>query len=421
MVMPAFSHLATLINPNTDGVTHLGLVVVFVRFLGGERHGARMSSDVTDGQLLLTAVEAIYDAAPNPALWPRALAAIANCTGDVGSLLIWGKDDGSFGTIVSDSLGKAQQVYQEQWNSRDLRAIRSVERGLFFTGEPFTDRHLVSDEEEKTDPFYTNFLLPHGLGRLGSIAVSPDPHIGVALAVQRSAELRSPYSDAELSILARIGPHIEKSLRLSIRLLDSELVKGELGGALARLDIGVFTLDSLGRVLFSNSTAQGLLGEQLAITQQRLRIGLGSERDSIDKLISSTLRGEAADILAEPKPILLRRTSRESPLVVYLLPIKAPSLLAAQFLTQARAIVLVIEPNSGEPADPALVRDIFGLTLGEARVAAQIGYGRSPRDAAEKLGIAEETARNVLKRVFSKVGVSRQSELVALLTKLVLR
>jgi DNA-binding CsgD family transcriptional regulator len=227
--------------------------------------------------------------------------------------------------------------------------------------------------------------------------------------------------DAELSVLARIGPHIEKSLRLSIRLLDSELVKGELGGALARLDIGVFTLDSLGRVLFSNSTAQGLLGEQLAITQQRLRIGLGSERDSIDKLISSTLRGEAADVLAEPKPILLRRTSRESPLVVYLLPIKAPSLVAAQFLTQARAIVLVIEPNSGEPADPALVRDIFGLTLGEARVAAQIGYGRNPRDAAEKLGIAEETARNVLKRVFSKVGVSRQSELVALLTKLVLR
>jgi hypothetical protein len=35
------------------------------------------------------------------------------------------------------------------------------------------------------------------------------------------------------------------------------------------------------------------------------------------------------------------------------------------------------------------------------------------------LGIAEETARNLLKRVFSKVGISRQSELAALLSKLV--
>jgi DNA-binding CsgD family transcriptional regulator len=42
----------------------------------------------------------------------------------------------------------------------------------------------------------------------------------------------------------------------------------------------------------------------------------------------------------------------------------------------------------------------------------------SPKEAAEKLGIAEETARSVLKRVFSKVGVSRQSELAVLIARL---
>ena len=94
---------------------------------------------------------------------------------------------------------------------------------------------------------------------------------------------------------------------------------------------------------------------------------------------------------------------------------------AAQFLTHTRAIVLVIDPKPDEPADPAVVRDVLGLTLGEARVAALIGAGISPREAAEKLGIAEETARTALKRVFAKTGVSRQSELAALLTKMVLR
>lgn len=80
-----------------------------------------------------------------------------------------------------------------------------------------------------------------------------------------------------------------------------------------------------------------------------------------------------------------------------------------------------IDPDANSPADPALVRDVLGLTLGEARVASLVGSGLSPPESAEKLGIAEETARTVLERVFSKTGVSRQSELVALLTKLLLR
>jgi hypothetical protein len=38
-------------------------------------------------------------------------------------------------------------------------------------------------------------------------------------------------------------------------------------------------------------------------------------------------------------------------------------------------LCLAIEPIIGEPADPALVRDVFGPTLGEARVVALIGSG----------------------------------------------
>jgi len=72
------------------------------------------------------------------------------------------------------------------------------------------------------------------------------------------------------------------------------------------------------------------------------------------------------------------------------------------------------------PLIQLLCADILGLTLGEARVAAQVGAGFTPREAAEKLGITEETARTALKHVFSKTGVSRQSELVALLSKMLL-
>lgn len=64
------------------------------------------------------------------------------------------------------------------------------------------------------------------------------------------------------------------------------------------------------------------------------------------------------------------------------------------------------------------MRDILGVTLAEARVAALIATRVSPREAAEKLGIKEETARFALKSVFFKSGLSRQSEFSALIGKL---
>ena len=370
----------------------------------------------------VAAVEAIYDAAPDPSHWPLALQTIADCFGDVGALLIWRRDDGAFGTVVSESLIEAQKDYEQAgWSVRELRALRTAERGYFFSGDPFTDRHICSDEEVSTDLVYTQFCALHGLGWFGAVAVSPDPHVGVALSIQRNARLKPPFSDSELQIVGRIGHHIEKSLQLSIRLFDAELMKAGLGEALARVGIGVFALDSLARVVFSNPAGNHMLGDGLAIVKERLLVGAPPERAALETAITQMVRAEPQDIAADPKPILIRRQKAARPLAVYVLPITASSHSAAQFLTHARAIVLAIDPEASSPADPALVRDVLGLTLGEARVAALIGAGLSPRESAEKLGITEETARTVLKRVFSKTGVSRQSELVALLTKLVLR
>ncbi|WOH47319.1 helix-turn-helix transcriptional regulator [Bradyrhizobium sp. sBnM-33] len=371
---------------------------------------------------LLTAVDAIYEAATDPSKWPAALGAIADCFGDVGAVLVWRRDDGSFGTIVSDTLIDAQRDYEESgWANRDIRATRATERGYFFNGVPITDRHLCSPDEIRNDPCYTQFLAKQGLGWVAGIAVSPEPHVGVLVSVQRDSSRKSEFSDDELGLLVIIGRHIEKSLRLSIRLLDAELTRLGLGEALARIGIGVFSLDSLGRVVFSNPAGRRLIGDELHLVQDRLRIGSGSTREAIDEAITHTLRGYRHDLVAEPKPLLVHSLNSNRRLVIYLLPIGTRTSLAEEFLTNTRAIVLVIEQKLDEPPDPTLVRDVLGLTLGEARIAALVGSGLPPREAAERLGIAEDTARNLLKRVFSKVGVSRQSELVGLLAKLVLR
>lgn len=106
----------------------------------------------------------------------------------------------------------------------------------------------------------------------------------------------------------------------------------------------------------------------------------------------------------------------ERGLIVQVVPLAAPAGMPA--LLTARTIILVESPQDNRPFDPAVVRDAFKLTLGEARLAALIGAGTSPSDAAAELGIADSTVRSVLKRVFDKMGVSRQSELAALMGQL---
>jgi DNA-binding CsgD family transcriptional regulator len=372
--------------------------------------------------LFVRAVEAIYDAAAAPEKWPEALQAFADCFGDLGAILIWRRDDGGFGTVVSPSLIEAQKDYEEnKWYLRDFASQRTVEGAYLQRADVISDSDdIVTEEERNTHPYYTEFSARHGIRWRMAIAVAPDPRIAVWMALQRGPH-KSPHSDAEREIAGRLGRHVEKSLRLSIRLFDAEMSKLALSEALMRLGIGVFALDSLGRVVFSNPAAKRLLGDQISVVNGALRMGSGEQRAEIDRTVRKVLKGEVAELPDDSKPILLHRVQSDRPLVIYLLPASMSAGAADQFLTHTRAIVLVIDPKTDDPADPALVRDVLGLTLGEARVAALVGTGLPPREAAAKLGIAEETARSALKRVFSKVGVSRQSELSALLTKLVLR
>jgi DNA-binding CsgD family transcriptional regulator/PAS domain-containing protein len=367
------------------------------------------------------AVEAIYKAAGQPSTWPDALAATAAVFGDIGANLLWMRDDRSYGTIISAGLAPMAQKYEE-WQHADIRAQRAVAHSLTAQSDVLTDRHLVTQDEIDTHPFYTQFLAPGGFGWLAAARVSPDPRMDVWIGVQR-LKVKPFYSDEELDILGRLARHAEQSLRLSVRLFDAEHTKLGLADALTRVGVGIFALDARARVVFSNPAAERLLNDGLFLSNSQLSSHAPQEHLALRARIKQALRGVAEVVGQAPKPLLIHRGNVKRPLALYFLPIgvggfDCPS---AQFLTTTRVVTLVIEPQVDSPADPSLIRDLLGLTLGEARVAALIGIGLPPRAAAEKLGISENTVRSVLRTIFSKTGVSRQSELATLLGKSMLR
>ncbi len=367
------------------------------------------------------AVEVIYSAAAEPTRWPGALWGIARCFGDVGAAISYQRDDGSLGAIVSPGMEPGQRAYDEHWWQHDVRFKRGHELGFVTAGDTVTDRHVVSDDEILTHPFYADFLAEYGLRWFAGTNISPDPSMRAVLSVQRVA-VKPPYSDAELALLSRLGRHVEASLRLGIRLMDAELTALTLGEALARLGAGVFLLDGSARVLFQNPAAERLVGNGLMLRNQRLSALGRAQHAALETAVKATLADAPDEWGGSQRPVLLDGGDAHRFLAAYLLPVRARAGHPADLvLSNVRALVVVLASDTADPPDPSVVRDLLGLTLSEARVAALVGHGLPPRDTAERLGITEETARTTLKRVFAKTGVSRQSELTALLSTMVLR
>lgn len=375
-----------------------------------------------DGQRFVSAVEAVYAAAATPSLWPAALQTIADCFDDVGAVMIYQRDDGSYGIIVSPSLAEGQKEYdRDEWWRHDVRFSRSRERGYLTRTDAITERHIATSEELETLPFYSQFLKRQGLKWFAGVSISPDPHVAVALSVQR-ADSKPAFAEEELAALSQLGRHVENALRLGIRLITAEATQHSLADVLARLSVGVFLLDAAGHVIFANPIAEQLCGDALLISQGRLMARSILQQEALSEAIARASAASADTLTAVPRPLLIPGLDRDGTLAVHVLPVCTPAATGVErMLSDTSVIAVVTSAQPGEPADPALVRDLFGLTLAEARIAALVGAGLAPRNASQALGISEETARTTLKRVFAKVGVSRQSELSALLARLVLR
>jgi DNA-binding CsgD family transcriptional regulator len=88
---------------------------------------------------------------------------------------------------------------------------------------------------------------------------------------------------------------------------------------------------------------------------------------------------------------------------------------------QDATFLLILTDLNVRPGPSAnTLRSAFGLTRREARVASALATGMRLQDVAAAHGVGMGTVRSQLKSIFMKTGTNRQSELVALLARLLL-
>lgn len=96
---------------------------------------------------------------------------------------------------------------------------------------------------------------------------------------------------------------------------------------------------------------------------------------------------------------------------------KQRQLEIAALRQSADAFLLIVSDRSRTPnACCQLMRILYGLTATEARVVSVLLRGSSTQRAASELHISIHTLRRHLKRIFQKLNVRRQSDMVRVVT-----
>ncbi len=216
-----------------------------------------------------------------------------------------------------------------------------------------------------------------------------------------------PFSNDAADKLRTYAPHLRTLLELGLSARQEQFTAHSLKQTIDALSPAIFGTDGRARLWLTNESADEYLAEG---NDFRVRDGVLqlTSQDSTHALHDGIWRAahEGVGLQGGYIELSLRRQDRCEDLRVLVRP------LAAETNDRTPSRVLVIIPGAREARLLEHLTSRFDLTLAEAKLAHRLASGSALREAAEALGIREQTARTYLKRVFHKTQTCRQAELV---------
>jgi DNA-binding CsgD family transcriptional regulator len=296
--------------------------------------------------------------------------------------------------------------------------------GLFMT-DPFVSlppgkvvalHEIIPLAEFERTELYRLCMAPGGLyDSLGADLVV-DQALEARLRVARSRGARA-FGKREKQLCAALLPHLERALRIHLRLHRIESERALFAGAMEQLAVGAVILDDAARVIGSNQLAAQIFARRdgIWVADGGLRVESARESAEIKRIIGELLQQRRAGQPGVVQALRITRPSGRADLGVIVRPV--PVDVSAE-AGHSPAIALFIsdpEERSGAPVN-VLVK-LFGFTPTEAQLAIHLANGVNLDEAATILGMSRNTARAHLRAMFAKTGISRQSALVRLILK----
>lgn len=172
---------------------------------------------------------------------------------------------------------------------------------------------------------------------------------------------------------------------------------------------GAILIGKRGQVLKANVKAGHHLGSGIAVVRGRLVATESGSNNALQGLLKSMeapcpMHGSSCAALA-------RRGAQ--PLLAYSVPIDF-----ASYLNGAVGLLLLLDPQERREPPSSLLRQVFGLTPAEARLAIELAKGLDLNEIADLHAVSVGTLRVQLKSIFAKTQTKRQAQLAVLLARL---
>jgi DNA-binding CsgD family transcriptional regulator len=166
-------------------------------------------------------------------------------------------------------------------------------------------------------------------------------------------------------------------------------------------------------VIGLNGEARRHVGREIALIHGQIAATHRSTNAELQRLIAGALSAEDEPTRPPQGAILLPR-AHARPLMAYVITIAGPGGDSAQ---RAEVMVVLVDfDKQREPTD-SILREAFGLTPAETRIAISFARGRDLQEMANDQGISIGTVRTYFKAVLAKTNTRRQAELAVLLAR----
>lgn len=351
-------------------------------------------------------IDGIYEAAFVPERWNDVLHRSAQEIHADGALLFSERGTHSRAFVSEGIRETVDRFNSAGWGERNVRAARLLAE---YRNGFVTDRDLFSAEEIETEPMYADFLRPNGYGwgAATSVRLASSEYFIISYEKKFAA---GPVGPADVRFLDFLRPHFLRAAFLSSRL-SFERFSGALS-ALEMIGLPSALLSADARVLLANRPFEShacLLGIG---SRDRLIFASPTATRLMQACLDAFKTGRYAPV--QSIPVHLDPGSGRTA-VLHISPLKGN---AQDFFLGAVAMVVLTPVNhANQPAEGAL-QSLFDLSATEARVAQAILTGKDTALIAEEFSVSVHTVRTHVKRILEKTGMSRQAELVALLSRI---
>jgi DNA-binding CsgD family transcriptional regulator/PAS domain-containing protein len=273
---------------------------------------------------------------------------------------------------------------------------------------------FVSDSDLERSPFYQDAMRPLDSWHVAVMNVHRDNTYLAPMGISRTRRQR-PFGEEELRGLRALAPHLNRALRVTLRLKEMEARASALAEMSDRALAAVMLTDAFGRVSEANGLARAILaeGDGLVIRDGVLRAARSDDSGKLARLILEAAGGvDGLTFIRKSGVMQVARPSCRRPLALVVSPTRntvSPS-------GRSHAVTIAFaDPERAPEADADLLARLYGFTAREAAVAALLLKGCSPKEAADEFAMSENTVRTHIRHVFEKTGVERLSDLVRLL------